>query len=105
MKNKMHNYESIAGLIWAALGSAGGAAKVFTQLLAMEKLPTKTTIFWLLAANMFVSGFAGFLGAVMATNFTTDNNIHVAVAGIAGYMGVAALDFFSLWLKNKIKDK
>jgi len=99
----MHNFESIAALVWVALGSAGGAAKVFTQLLAMEKLPTKATIFWLLAANMFVSGFAGLLGAILATNFTADDNIHVAVAGITGYMGVAALDFFSLWLKNKFK--
>lgn len=99
----MHSFESLTSLVWVVLGSAGGAAKVFTQLLAMQKLPTKTSILWLLAANMFVSGFAGFLGAVMATNFTADDNIHVAVAGITGYMGVAALDFFSLWLKNKFK--
>lgn len=105
MKNKMHNSEYFQGLIWVLLGSAGGAAKVFTQLLAMEKLPNKASIMWLLMANMFVSGFAGFLGAVIATNFTADNNIHVAVAGVAGYMGVAALDFFSLWLKNKLKSK
>lgn len=103
METKMHNLESIAAIVWTALGAVGGASKVFVQLLAMEKLPTKSDILWLLFANMFVSGFAGFLGAILATNFTTDDNIHVAVAGVAGYMGVAALDLFSLWLKNKIK--
>lgn len=101
----MHNLDNLSGLAWALLGSAGGIAKVFSQLLTMQTLPKKATIFWLFAANMFVSGFAGFLGAVLATNFTTDDNIHVAVAGIAGYMGVAALDFFTLWLKNRIGAK
>lgn len=99
----MHDLGTGSGLGWTLLGAVGGGAKVFVQLLALEKLPSKSKIFWLLTANMFVSGFSGFLGAVLATKMTSDNNLHVVAAGVAGYMGVAALDLFAKWFKEHIK--
>ncbi len=87
---------------WAALGAIGGAAKVFVQLLNMKMLPSKANILWLLFANMFVSGFSGFLGAVLASQMTENANYHVVAAGVAGYMGVAALDLFSDWFKSRV---
>jgi hypothetical protein len=88
--------------LWAILGATGGAVKVFVQLLGMKDLPTKTKIFWLLFANAFVSGFSGFIGAVFSSQMTTNDNYHVIAAGVAGYMGVAALDLFSEWFNRKV---
>lgn len=99
----MHDLNSFTGPAWALLGGVGGAAKVLVQLLGMEKLPTKMGIFWLLIANIFVSAFSGFLGAVIASGITPNDDLHIVSAGIAGYMGVAALDLFSGWFKNKLK--
>lgn len=87
---------------WVALGAIGGATKVFVQLLGMKILPPKTHIMWLLFANMFVSGFSGFIGAVIATQMTANDNYHVIAAGVAGYMGVAALDLFSEWFRSRV---
>ncbi len=97
----MHNLETVTGFVWVLLGALGGASKVIVQLLNMKPLPTKLSIFWLLVANMFVSGFSGFLGAVAASGLTQDDNLHVIAAGIAGYMGVAALDLLSEAYKKR----
>ena len=99
----MHELDATTKAVWVLLGSIGGAAKVMVQLIGTKVLPSKLNIFWMFSANMFVSGFAGFLGASLATQFTIDNNLHVVVAGVAGYMGVAALDLFSLWLKTRVQ--
>jgi hypothetical protein len=99
----MHNFDTFTGFLWAGLGAIGGAAKVFIQLLNMEKLPGLGKVLWLFLANSFVSGFSGFLGAVIMTRITSDDNLHVIAAGIAGYMGVAALDLASVWYKSKIQ--
>lgn len=98
----MNELDTATKIAWASLGATGGAAKVVVQLLGTKVLPTKATIFWMLVANMFVSGFAGFLGAIIATQFTSDDNLHVVAAGVFGYMGVAALDLFSEWLKRRV---
>lgn len=102
----MHNMQdlnSLTGITWALLGGVGGAVKVFVQLLGMEKLPTNLTIFWLLGANVFVSAFSGFMGAILMNRLTPNDDLHIVAAGIAGYMGVAALDLFSNWFKSKVK--
>lgn len=101
----MHEIDTATKAIWVVLGGVGGAAKVFVQLLGTQPLPKWQTVFWLMSANVFVSGFAGFLGAIFATQFTMDGNLHVVAAGVSGYMGVAALDMFSLWLKRKVVQK
>jgi hypothetical protein len=88
---------------WTFLGALGGGTKVFVQLLSMNKLPSKTHILWLLMANAFVSGFSGFMGAVIISQITPKDDLHIISAGISGYLGVAALDLFSEWFKKKIK--
>jgi len=98
----MSEFDSFTGLLWALLGGVGGLTKVLVQLLGMEKLPGWRSILWLLMANSFVSGFAGFMGAIIMQQFTPNDSLHVVAAGISGYMGVAALDLFSNWFKQKI---
>lgn len=99
----MHDHDPFLAFIWTALGAFGGVVKVLVQLLSMQTLPPKGNILWLLFANSLVSGFSGFMGAIMATQFTADDNIHVIAAGICGYLGVAALDLISEWFKNRVK--
>lgn len=91
----MHDLDSYTGLTWTVLGAIGGAVKVMIQLLGSDKLPSKMSIFWIFVANIFVSAFSGFMGAILASNITPNDDIHIFVAGISGYMGVAALDMFS----------
>lgn len=99
----MHETETITSAIWVALGAIGGAAKVTVKLIGLQKLPSNSAIFWMFIANMFVSGFAGYMGAVIATLVTTNDDMHVIAAGISGYMGVAALDLFSDWYEKRFK--
>lgn len=99
----MHELETFTAGLWIALGAVGGAAKVTVKLIGLQKLPTVAQMFWMFVANMFVSGFAGYMGAVIATLATNNDDIHVISAGIAGYMGVAALDMFSEWYERRIK--
>lgn len=101
----MSDFDSFTGLVWTLLGAVGGFSKVLVQLLGMEKLPGWRAILWLLMANSFVSGFAGFLGAIVMQQFTQSDSMHVVAAGISGYMGVAALDIFSGWFKSKVETK
>lgn len=96
----MHEIDTIGKTIWALLGATGGFVKVLVQLLAMEKLPSAAKIAWLVFANSFVSGFSGFLGALFAYQFTANDDYHVIAAGVAGYMGVAALDMISERFRN-----
>lgn len=99
----MHELNSATAGFWTLLGAFGGIVKVIVQLLGMPKLPSKASIFWLLLANSFVSGFAGFMGAILATQITPNDDIHLIAAGISGYLGVAALDMFSDWFKSRIE--
>lgn len=101
----MHEIETLTSAMWAGLGAIGGAAKVTVKLLGLKTLPTNMQIFWMFLANMFVSGFAGYMGAVIATTLTTNDDMHVIAAGISGYMGVAALDMFSDWYEKRFSKK
>jgi predicted CDP-diglyceride synthetase/phosphatidate cytidylyltransferase len=91
----MHEFFSAVGIKWLALGIAGGIAKVLVQLNSMEKFPSPLRIVALLVMNGFVSGFSGFMGAVFMSTLTPNDDWHVFAAGIFGYMGVTALDYFS----------
>lgn len=94
----MHYLDDIPFIL---LGAIGGVVKVLVSLLSMETLPTKARIAWLMLANAFVSGFAGYLGAILIGTVTPDDRIHVVTAGICGYLGVTALDLISEWWKKK----
>lgn len=85
-------------LLWAILGGAGGAVKVFFQW--TKQLPNnwKPAVLFLLL-NIFISGFSGYMGAIFASTFTPDDKTHVIFAGIFGYLGVTGLD----WISEKIK--
>jgi len=97
----MHYFDDIPFIL---LGAIGGVVKVLVSLLSMEKLPTNARILWLIAANAMVSGFAGYIGAILIGIATPDANIHVVAAGICGYLGVTALDLISdKWKQNQLK--
>ncbi len=98
----MHEFDSITGFLWTALGAVGGVVKVILDLLDRQQLPTPWGIFWLLMANAFVSGFSGFMGAVVMSGITANDNYHVVAAGVAGYMGVRALELLSSWYKERV---
>lgn len=98
----MHHIGSMTSIIWALLGAIGGIVKVLAMLLTTSPLPSRKTIMWLVLANAFISGFSGFLGAVVVSTLTTNSDLHVVAAGICGYLGVAALDIISNWLKQRI---
>lgn len=100
----MQELNSITALVWAALGAIGGIVKVLVQLLGAKVLPTNKAIFWMLTANAFVSGFSGFLGAVLMSQISHSDDLHVVAAGICGYMGVAALDLLSTWARDKLSN-
>ena len=91
----MHEFFSYLGLKWLALGTIGGIAKVFVQFSNMTVLPSPFRIAMILFMNAFVSGFSGFMGAVFMSTVTANDDYHVFAAGVFGYMGVTALDYFS----------
>lgn len=101
----MDEIGSLISLKWIFLGIVGGVAKVFVQLNSMDKYPTPLRIVALVGMNAFVSGFSGFMGAVLISTLTPNDDYHVFAAGIAGYMGVSALEYFTNILKNKIPSK
>ena len=97
----MHHFDDIPFII---IGAIGGVVKVLISLLSMEKLPTLARIWWEILANAFVSGFAGYMGAILMGTVTPNDRIHVVAAGICGYLGVKALDLISeKWKKDQLK--
>lgn len=89
--------------IWASLASAGGLARFLTIRLDPSALPMTTGKFiFHMLANIFVSGFAGMMGALVMAQITPEGSLQYAAAGVFGFMGVKGLDVLSDKMTNKI---
>ncbi len=97
----MHELQTPTEIIWVFLGIAGGVVRVFFNYLAETTPPTLGKFLIILSMNMFISGFAGYLGAVLGSTLTDNDQLHVVFAGITGYMGVSSLDWIAMKLKSK----
>lgn len=88
--------------IWATIAGMGGAARFLTQRLAADALPlTMGRTIFQLSANCFISGFSGFMGALLMSAFSPEPKWVWAAAGIFGYLGPAGMDI----LADKISKK
>ena len=99
----MHTINTPPQLLWALLGTAGGTARVFSTWLTQDPKPTGKMFAITLILNIFISGFTGYLGAVIGNLITTNDQWHVIFAGVFGYLGVNGLEFLSEIVKNKIQ--
>lgn len=102
----MHHIETPSELIWIALGAFGGAVKVFSQWVQKTNRPDSSKEAGIqLFLNIMISGFSGYMGALIGSMITSDNQWHVVLAGVFGYLGVQGLDFLSQFIKEKFFTK
>lgn len=89
--------------IWATIAGMGGAARFLTQRLAADALPiTFGKGVFLFSANCFISGFSGFMGALLMSAVTVEPQWVWAAAGVFGYLGPAGMDILANKISNKI---
>lgn len=89
--------------VWATLAGAGGLARFLTIRLDPDAQPMAVgNFFFQMLANIFVSGFAGMMGALVMAQITPEGSLQYAAAGVFGFMGVKGLDILSEKMTNKI---
>ena len=98
----MHEIQTPTEVLWALLGVAGGIARVFGNWLSQEEKPQRGTFIIILIFNIFISGFTGYLGAIVGNLLTGNDQWHVIFAGVFGYLGVNGLEYLSDKVKQKL---
>lgn len=83
-------------MLYVAIASAGGVAKYFNEYIKTSKFSKL-----MLAANMFVSGFSGFIFAKFSVALGLEPEMSYTMAGLGGFMGVRAIDFIEDVLKRR----
>lgn len=96
----MNEINDTTSLVWTVLGIFGGIARIFGKWSETPPESFRAGAF-VLALNIFISGFSGFMGATIATQITSNDQLHVIFAGVFGYLGVNGLDYLSNWVKDK----
>lgn len=99
----MSNKEQLTNfIIWGILAGAGGLARFLTSRMEEAALPiAKGRFFFLLAANVLVSGFSGLMGALLMSVVTPEQTWHFVSAGVFGFGGAKALEMLSDKLSQK----
>jgi len=91
-------------VIWTTLGIIGGVAKVFGKWLNETPKNWREAAF-ILCLNMFISGFSGYMGALISANLFDHPQYQLITAGVFGYLGVFALDTISKKYLNNFTNK
>lgn len=100
----MDNQNFPVEILWTTLGITGGIAKVFGKWLNETPKNWREAVF-ILCLNMFISGFSGYMGALIAANLFHQSQYQLITAGIFGYLGVFALDTLSKKYLHNITSK
>lgn len=88
---------------WGLLAGFGGVARFLVGRLEPSATQLTRSKFWFLAmANIFVSAFAGIMGALLMSAITPDPTIQFAAAGVFGFMGQKGLETLSEKLTSKL---
>lgn len=90
-----------AEFIWLGLGAIGGIVRVFFNYLNEPEKPTLGKFLVIVAMNMVISGFSGFIGAIFGSLVNENLKFIVLCAGIFGYLGVAGIEVMAKTLKGK----
>lgn len=83
-------------LFWVAFAMAGGVARHLDAYLRGGEFPSIK----LLIANAVVSGFSGYMVALVAMRVAPDWAF--IAAGIGGYLGTQGLDWVAATLKGRV---
>lgn len=88
-------FSHTAEIAWVVLAMIGGAARYLDKFLRTGNRPQM----WPLFANVFVSGFSGYMAAQVVIRFSAE--WAVVAAGVGGYLGTQALDWAATILAEK----
>lgn len=89
---------------WGVLAGMGGAVKFISVSLRSKDKMTPQRFLLLLAANVFISGFSGLMGALVFSTLSPDRTWQLVAAGVGGYMGTLLLDSLALSMSKKMRD-
>ena len=89
-------------VLWALLAGAGGAVKFVSAALRNNATMSAKRFLALLTANVFISGFAGLIGALVFSLISPEPALQAIAAGIFGYLGTQGLDIIALTMSKKI---
>lgn len=90
-------------LLWSVLAACGGIAKFLAGRLDIDApLLTTRRFLFLIAANIFVSGFSGLMGSLMVSLISPDPTFQAVSAGVFGFMGAKGIEMLSEKINNKI---
>jgi len=89
-------------IAWGVLAGAGGAVKFVSAALKNPTLMSSRRFLVLLAANVFISGFSGLMGALLFATISPDHNLQLIAAGVFGYLGTQGLDIIALTMTKKV---
>jgi len=85
-------------LIYIAIATVGGVARYLNSYQQTGKF-----VLGMFLASCFVSGFSGYMGALVMSSLDMPLQVVYIAAGIGGFMGEQALKFITDWLVKKIK--
>jgi hypothetical protein len=91
-------------LSWGVLAGMGGAVKFISASLKNRDALSPRRFLMLLAANVFISGFSGLMGALVFSTLSPDRTWQLVAAGVGGYMGTLLLDSLALTMSRKMRD-
>lgn len=85
-------------IVYGVLAMAGGMARYLT---AYEKGKVFAVRYFL--ASTFISGFSGYMFALLGISLDLPTNMNFIMAGIGGFMGEQALKFVAEYITQKFK--
>ena len=92
-------------VIWALLAGSGGAVKFVSAQLRNNQTMSSRRFMLLLGANVLISGFAGLMGAMLFSLFSSEPAAQAIAAGIFGYLGTQGLDNIALTMIKKLTNE
>ena len=95
----MNDYSNFpVALIYGALAVAGGCARYLTGYVDGKRF--KLTIF---LASAFISGFSGYMFALLGQSMSMPSPMLFMMAGVGGFMGEQSMKLIIDWITAKMK--
>lgn len=96
-----HRIDPTTAGLWTSLAAVGGMVRFVAKAMLDDKVHSPSRFCLFLAGNCFVSGFSGLMGALAASEITSDWTARFFVAGIFGYLGIEGLEIVAKMVKAK----
>lgn len=85
-------------LLYGAIAVAGGVARYLNNFVAGQQFR-----FSIFAASSFVSGFSGYMFAVLGISLDLPQPVLFVMAGVGGFFGDQTMKFILEYFQTKIK--